>query len=498
MTNMLYYGDNLPYLREREPDSVDLVYLDPPFNSKATYNLLFHTPEGDAVQAQTAAFKDTWTWETCAANEAFEDVVASGSKAGDMLIAFRKYLGQSDMMAYLCMMSVRLIELRRVLKPTGSLYLHCDPTAGHYLKILLDGIFGPENFKSEITWKRTTSHGNVSHNYGAVADHLFFYAKSNRFTWNQLYSKFDQTYVDQKFRWSDPDGRIWQSVTLRNPSRRPNLRYPYTASNGITYEPHPNGWSCDLTRMQHYDRQGRMHFPTKPGGQLRLKMYHAESHGVRVQNIWSDIPAVNSQAKERTGYPTQKPLDLLKRVVLASSNPGDVVLDPFCGCGTTIEAAQVTDRSWVGIDITHHAIEVIEGRLRRRCEGADYKITGRPEDLGAARALAAQDKYEFQWWCLWLVGSQSYRERKKGPDKGIDGVIYFRNGPWGVGQTIVSVKGGENVGVQAVNELTGVVQRDDAQLGVLICFDTTRRMLQDAAASGMVQTAQGRFQRIRS
>ncbi len=226
------------------------------------------------------------------------------------------------MMAYLSMMAVRLLELRRVLKPTGSIYLHCDPTASHYLKILMDATFGPEHFLNEIIWKRTHSHGNVARNYGAINDNILFYAKGQDHVWHQRYTPFPPEHVEEKFTGKDPDGRRYQNVTLRNPGVRPNLRYPYTASNGITYHPHPNGWSCEIERMRKYDREGRLHFPAKEGGQLRLRMYLDEQPGIRLQNIWADIPALNSQAQERLGYPTQKPQALLERILTASSNEG--------------------------------------------------------------------------------------------------------------------------------------------------------------------------------
>lgn len=496
MTNLLYYGDNLTYLREREPETVDLIYLDPPFNKKITFNLLFHTPEGDAVQAQTAAFKDTWTWKTSAANDAYEDVIASGSHAAKILIALREYLGESDMMAYLCMMAIRLIYLHRILKPTGSIYLHCDPTACHYLKMLLDSIFGPTGFKNEIVWKRTSTH-NDSKTWSRVADNILFFTKTSNFVWNTPREKHSAEYLRVKYRYDDGDGRLYMLDNMTSPNPRPNMTYEWKGFPSPT-----KGWRYQTNTMETLDKQGRIWYPENPDGSFdygrrpRLKRYLENNpDGGVMGTIWTDIPPVNSQAIERVGYPTQKPLPLLRRIIDASSNPGQVVFDPFCGCGTSIEAAQELEREWVGIDVTHHAIEIIEGRLHKK--NAEYKVTGRPEDMGAARDLARREKFEFQWWASWRIGAQNYREHKKGPDKGIDGIIYFRNGPWGVGQTIVSIKGGENVGVEDVNKLAGVVHRDGAQLGIVVCFDPTPRMYQDAAGSGMIQTAQGRFQRVR-
>jgi len=280
--NTLYYGDNLELLRNRDyfPDSfVDLVYLDPPFNSSQDYNVLFKERNGTRSAAQVKAFKDTWWWDA-EASRAYTEMVEHGpEQVSKALRAFQTFLGFNDMVAYLSMMAPRLVELRRVLKPTGSIYLHCDPTASHYLKMLMDAVFGPVNFRNEITWKRTHAHGNVGRNYGAICDAILFYTKSASYTWNQQYAPFSQEYIEATFKFRDPDGRRWQSVTLRNPGHRPNLHYPFTASNGVTYQPHPNGWACDLVRMQQYDREGRLHFPAKPSGALRLKMYLDEQSG---------------------------------------------------------------------------------------------------------------------------------------------------------------------------------------------------------------------------
>ena len=401
------------------------------------------------------------------------------------------------MMAYLSMMAVRLLELRRVLKPTGSIYLHCDPTASHYLKILMDATFGPEHFLNEIIWKRTHSHGNVARNYGAINDNILFYAKGQDHVWHQRYTPFPPEYVEEKFTGKDPDGRRYQNVTLRNPGVRPNLRYPYTASNGITYHPHPNGWSCEIERMRKYDREGRLHFPAKEGGQLRLRMYLDEQPGIRLQNIWADIPALNSQAQERLGYPTQKPQALLERILTASSNKGDLVLDPFCGCGTTIHAAQKLKRQWIGIDITYLAISLIEKRLRDAFPGIKYEVHGTPKDLDGARDLAARDKYQFQWWAVSLVNAVPFAGRKKGADSGIDGLIYFKPEGRVTEKAIVSVKGGENVNVAMVRDLAHVVDRENARIGVFITLaDSTGPMRTEAVKAGYYETLYGRYPKI--
>jgi site-specific DNA-methyltransferase (adenine-specific) len=495
--NQLFYGDNLYYLRGLDRESVDLIYLDPPFNSKSAYNLLFRTPLGDAVQAQTTAFRDTWSWETSKAVEAYADVIASGSRAAPIMIALKESLGESDLMAYLSMMAVRLIEMRRILKPTGSLYLHCDPTASHYLKLILDGIFGIDNFRNEITWKRTTTHSD-SKTWSRVADTILFYTKGKEFTWTTPREPHSVEYLVAKYRNDDGDGRRYMLDNMTSPNPRPNMMYEW---KGFPFP--AKGWRYSRETMSRLDKEGRIWYPTKADGSLdttkrpRLKRFLEEMAGGVMGCIWTDISPVNSRAKERMGYPTQKPVSLLERILSASSKPGQLVLDPFCGCGTTIEAAQRLDRKWIGIDITHHAIDVIEGRLVDRCPKAKYKVKGRPEHLDEARDLAERDPYEFQWWANWLIGVQNYLEQKKGADKGIDGLIYFRNGPWGIGRVIVSVKAGENINPAMIAALSGTVQREQAELGIFICLASpTKRMRQDAAGSGAVKTAQGRFQRI--
>lgn len=484
--NTLYYGDNLDVLRRYLKDeSVDLVYLDPPFKSNQDYNVLF-AEHGTKAAAQIKAFEDTWTWDQTAA-AAFEEVVEKGGRVAQAMLAFKTFLGQSDMLAYLSMMAPRLVELHRVLKPTGSIYLHCDPTASHYLKMLMDAVFSPVHFLNEITWKRTRSHGNVGKNFGSICDSLLVYTKSAVYTWNQQHVPFSPEYIKQKFTHADSDGRKWQSVTLRNPGLRPNLRFPYRASNGITYEPHPNGWSCDAARLQRYDREHRLHFPAKPAGQLRLKMYLDESPGTRLQNLWEDIPPINSQAQERLGYPTQKPEELLERIITTSSNEADVVLDPFCGCGTTIAAAERLKRAWIGIDITHLAIGLIRHRLQDafgQKVAQTYKVIGEPVDLAGAAQLAKDEPFQFQAWATGLVGAR-VTGQKKGADKGIDGRLYFHDEGAGgeTKQVILSVKGG-GAGPTALRDLRGVLDREKAQIGVLITLEEPTKHMRTEAASG--------------
>lgn len=486
MTNRLYYGDNLHVLREHiTTESVDLVYLDPPFNSNANYNILFKSPDGNQSESQIEAFEDTWHWNE-RAESAFDEVMKSGNTAAFTLLrAMREFLGDNDMMAYLAMMAVRLIELHRVLKPTGSLYLHCDPTASHYLKLLLDGVFGPTNYRNEIVWKRTFAHGDPRYGFGDITDVIFFYSKSKDIMFNRVFRKLSAVEHANKYKNVDPDGREWQSVTLRSPSPRPNLHYPYKALNGLTYHPHPNGWSCNIERMTQYDREGRLQYPRSEDGALRLKMYADKSSGNLVQNLWDDIPPISSQAQERLGYPTQKPLALLERIIAASSNEGDVVLDPFCGCGTAVHAAQKLGRQWIGIDITHLAVGLIEKRMHDAFPGIQFEVKGRPQSLAAAEDLARRDKHQFELWALSIVDADPWKGGRKGPDGGIDGIIWFKPDGKKTEKAIVEVKGGAT-GVKDVGRLAQVMERENAKIGVLITAQLpTRAMERDAAAVGV-------------
>ena len=351
--NTLFYGDNLPIMREYLPDeSIDLVYLDPPFNSKKTYNVLFKHESGEESEAQMEAFDDTWHWDMSTAALYEELVTQSSAHVSQMISALRQFIGANQMLAYLVMMAARLVELHRILKPTGSMYLHCDPTASHYLKVIMDTVFGPENFRNEVIWKRTTAHSD-SKRWGRVHDVLMFYSKTGENTWNKVYTAYEDEYK-ARFNRLDPDGRRWTDD---------NLTAKGLSGGGYTYEYKGSTslWRVPIKTMKRLDDEGRLHFTS--GGGIRLKRYLDEMPGRVIQDVVTDIPPINSQAKERLGYPTQKPITLLERIVRASSNPGDIVLDPFCGCGTTIAAAQQLGRQWIGIDITHLAIALQKYRL---------------------------------------------------------------------------------------------------------------------------------------
>ena len=495
--NTLFYGDNLQILREYIPDeSIDLVYLDPPFNSKRTYNVLFKDEGGQESEAQIAAFDDTWHW-TPAAEEAYRQLIEDApGEVGQVIGAMRGFVGHtSQMMAYLVMMAIRLVELHRVLKPTGSLYLHCDPTASHYLKIILDTIFGPENYRNEIIWKRTSAHSSAK-KYGNVHDVLLFYTKSDKFTWNEVFQPYDPEYVetffdtvgdnDKRYKRADltgagvsggESGRIWRGIDVTAKGRH---------------------WMHAPKDLDVLDAQGKIHWPKKEGGMPRLKQYPEDMPGVSLQDVWNDIRPLHNLAAERLGYPTQKPEALLERIIAASSNEGDLVLDPFCGCGTTIAAAQKLNRRWVGIDITHLSIALQKYRLRDSfaiAAGVDYSVIGEPVSLDAARMLAEDDRYQFQWWALSLVQARplgataGQKKGKKGADQGIDGVINFIDDKDGTAKRVlVQVKSGK-VSSRDIRDLVGTVNREKAAIGVFVTLDSpSAPMATEATGAGFYRS----------
>jgi site-specific DNA-methyltransferase (adenine-specific) len=503
VTNRLFYGDNLEVLRGRDADnkplipdeSVDLIYLDPPFNSASNYNVLFRAPDGKASDSQIEAFEDTWHWTDAAAHAYHEVLTGHHGRAATLLRAMRDALGENDMMAYLAMMAVRLIELHRVLKPTGSLYLHCDPTASHYLKLLLDGIFGPEQFRSEVIWKRGHAH-NSARRYGPSHDTILFYGKTDAANWLGGFHTYDDAYVQKHYRHVDADGHRYKH---ENPTgagvRRGETGKPW---RGIDPTPKGRHWVRPPDELEELDRNGRIYWPKKPGSWPYIKLYLDAGRGVPLQDVWTDIDVINMQARERLGYPTQKPVALLERIINASSNPGDVVLDPFCGCGTTVHAAQKLGRQWIGIDVTHLAISLIERRLKDAFPAISFEVHGVPRDLASARDLAARDKHQFQWWAVSLVDAVPQGGSKKGADRGIDGIRWVKTGPRpeDVDRVVVSVKGG-GVSVKDVRDLAGTVQREKALGGLLITLEKpTRDMLKEAASHGYAEYGLGSFRRI--
>ena len=489
LPNRLYFGDNLDILREHVADeSVDLVYLDPPFNSNVNYNAFFQEQTGELSDAQITAFEDTWHWGL-ESEAAYRAVITDGpDKLADLLQAMRAFLGQSDMMAYLSMMAPRIAELHRVLKPTGSIYLHCDPTASHYLKLLMDAVFGPRNFRNEITWQRTESH-NTAGKYGNVADILLYYAKSDNPTWNRGFHKYGENkYSEQqlkRFRHVDEEGRSYRLDDLTAP--RPNSNSGKFEWRGTMPGP-TRGWGYRLEQLEQWWSEGRIH--TKRDGTPRmdgLKVYLDDAEGKPLQNIWTDISRIPNTSAERLSFPTQKPEALLERIINASSSEGDVVLDPFCGCGTATVAAERLNRRWIGIDVTHLAMSLMRHRLHDTF-GDDlrpYEVVGVPQDPASAAALAQHDRYQFEWWGVSLVDARPAKDRKKGADAGIDGVInFFDDNSGRPKRIVVQVKSG-NVNRGMIATLKGDMEREKAEIGLFVTLNApTRPMLQEAVSAG--------------
>ena len=508
--NHLYYGDNLQVLRDHMafPDeSVDLIYLDPPFNSKRDYNLLFKSPKIAAAEAaysaaQIEAFLDTWHWTQDVTEREYEDVLKQpNTDVAQMMKALVGFLGRNDMTAYLVMMANRLLEMHRVLKPTGSLYLHCDPTASHYLKIVLDAVFGKLNFRGEISWRRTGAH-NSAKRYGANHDVIFFYTKGQSWTWNQQFTPLSEKTIKKNYHYEDAKGRFQVSdLTANKPGG--DVSYDWVTPTGQVVRPYKGRyWAYSKKNMQEFEAKCLLYY--RSTGMPKLKHYLDDMPGVPLQDFWDDIGGIVSGSGERLDYPTQKPLALLERIISASSNEGDVVLDPFCGCGTAVHAAQKLGRKWIGIDITCLAIRLIESRLKkafpesldpRDPKRLDFQVVGTPKDLESAHDLARRDKYQFQYWAVGLIDeAQPWQGKKKGADTGIDGVRYFRDlDRKEVHTMLLSVKGGENVGPAMVKDLIATLARDKADIGLFITLAApTKAMLTEAAAAGFYESPNGK------
>jgi site-specific DNA-methyltransferase (adenine-specific) len=517
MRRELHFGDNLEVLRDTKifPDeSVNLVYLDPPFNSNASYNMLFKDKKGSRAKASIAAFDDTWHWGA-SAEESFDDVVRGENiRANQLLKVLRSFLGDNDVMAYLAMMSARLIELRRVLKSDGSLYLHCDPTASHYLKLVLDSIFGFENFGSEIIWRRTSSHSSARR-WGPVHDVIFYYRKSAKYTWNEIFEIYDEKYIDDFYKFSDDKGRFrigdltgagiragasgspWRDVDPTQVARHWAVPTAVISRMGF------NGDFDQLSVQQKLDRLdelGLIYWPPK-GRVPQFKRYLEADRGNRIQDIITDIKALSAQSKEKLGYPTQKPIALLERIIAASSKPGDVILDPFCGCGTAVDAAEKLGRQWIGIDITHLSIDLIERRMKDRypelrAKGG-FKVLGLPQNFDSAEKLARERPDQFEKWAVTrIAGARPYK--LQGADGGIDGILEFKEDAKTYKRVILSVKGGKNVGVSMVRDLKGVINREtDCEIGVFLSlYEPTQPMRTEAVNAGFYDWGGRRFPRL--
>ncbi len=481
--NKLYYGDCLTIMRDMPMGSVDLVYLDPPFNSNRDYNAIYKDETGRPLPDQIEAFNDLW--------ELSEDrqrairmmpVLMRDYGIDDEIVEFWKIWmnalrnTQPSLLAYLSYMTERLLPMRSIIKPTGSVYLHCDPTASHYIKVMMDSIFGHANFVNEIIWKRYGAHNDVgqgSKHFGRVHDTILFYSRSDKRTWNQLYMPLDPSYVESTYRSVDSDGQRFTTTPLTGPGG---------AAKGnpvFEWKGHTRAWRYSKETMQRLHDEGKLHYSRT--GYARQKMFLKDSKGVPVQSVWTDIPSLVGSNKERLGYPTQKPLALMRRIIEASTKPGDVVFDPFCGCATTIEAAHALGRKWIGIDIAIHAIKRVakvrlEDRLGLR-ENVDFVIEGVPHTLEGAQDLWERDKHQFQKWAIEQI--DGFVTSRKTADGGIDGRLYFSvPGERDLQSMVIEVKGGKSINPTVLRDLRGVLEREQAMMAGLIIMDDlgTRKM----------------------
>jgi DNA modification methylase len=525
MRNRLYFGDNLDILKQHIPnESIDLIYLDPPFNSNRDYNVLFREQSGEHSPAQIKAFTDTWNWAGAAhAWDVFPEICPV-PRLVELMAGFISTLGRNDITAYLVMMTPRLYQLHRALKPTGSLYLHCDPTASHYLKLSLDALFGARNFRNEIIWKRSSAHSDVKQGMkrcGRIHDVIFHYTKSDDYSWNSHYTRYTEDYLAAEYRHVSPDGRRYKETDLtaakpggdteylwhvkRNAStavweadvddEHLNPKYGWEYRGVRPY----NGryWAYSQDNLKTFARDG--HLIHRKTGQPRLVQFADEMPGIPLQDVWDDIPPV--AGAQSLGYATQKPIALLERIVSAASNPGDTILDPFCGCGTTVASAQKLGRKWIGIDITPIAISLIQKRLWDNFNIKDarllsphdpapmheraFEIAGLPTDVTGARMLFQRDHKSFEMWAVGLV--PAIPQEKKGADKGIDGIAYFHDGHAKPSKAIVQVKGGRS-SVAHVRDLRGVKDREQAALALFICLEEpTKAMRDEATYAGFYQ-----------
>lgn len=519
--NKLWYGDNLTIMQAMGKHSVDLIYLDPPFKSDANYNLLYKTMTGKPVPEQVEAFCDTW--EMDAQKEAIArsmPVLMREHGVDDYYVDFWRLWMQAlrntqpHLLAYLIFMVQRMLHMKNILRPTGSIYLHCDPTASHYIKVMMDGIFGHKNFQNEIIWKRTSSH-NRAKRWGPVHDTILFYSAGPKFTWNRVLQGLDEDYVKDFYKFEDEKGR-YRTSDLTGPGTRTGdsgeeWRGIDPTNSGRHWEPAPDralpDWFvfpegyADLSvreRLEILHEQGLIYWPKKEGGIPQFKRYLTEKSGAPLQDIITDIGPISSQSKDRMGYPTQKPVELLDRIIQASTNKGDVVFDPFCGCGTTIYSAVKNERQWIGCDIAILSIKLVREHLTERyrlVEGHDYEVDGIPTSAEGAQELFNRDPSTFQNWFVDRVGG--FPMQRKSADRGIDGRIYFET-QGGLKEMMIQVKGGKHVRPTDVRDLRGVLEREpNAELaGFLSITPPTKAMRDEAAEAGMYEYGGFQYPRI--
>ncbi|MEG3937152.1 DNA methyltransferase [Microcoleus sp. S36b_A3] len=498
MVNQLFYGDNLDVLRRHIKDeSVDLCYIDPPFNSKRNYNQIYNNI-GKEDQAQAQAFIDTWTWDDYA-NQGLAEILENYQgkftlQSIDLIAGLTKVLSKGSLLAYLVHMTLRVAEIHRVLKLTGSFYLHCYSTVSHYLKLVLDAIFCPQggDFINEIVWKRTNAHSDTKQGrkaYGNISDVILYYSKSKNYKFNTQFLAYTQDYVTSFYKHTDADGRRYQLDNLTGPGGEAKGN-PYYEVMGVK-----RYWRYSQEKMNQLIAEGRV-IQTKPGTVPRYKRYLDEMSGTPLQNIWDDIKPIQSQSAERLGYPTQKPLAMLERIIQVSSDEGDVVLDAYCGCGTTVCASQRLNRQWIGIDITYQSISLILKRLEDSFgKGVleQLKLNGIPKDMEAAVALANKKddrtRKEFEKWAvLTYTNNRATINAKKGADKGIDGIAYFQGDKDEPEKIIVQVKSGKMQSGD-IRDLQGTITLEQAALGIFISLkEPTKDMIKTAKSAGIYQS----------
>jgi len=515
--NTLYYGDNLDIVRKYISDeSIDLIYLDPPFNSKADYNILFKEKSGKSSVAQIQAFSDFWHWDHTAENTYLE--IQEDPNLNGMIRFLHAHLGRNDMMAYLVMMTIRLRELHRVLKLTGSLYIHCDPTASHYLKIVMDSIFRPNNFKNEIIWRRTGAHG-TKRSFAPIHDTLLFYTKTSDYYFQVVKKPYMKGHVETRYSKDDlgrykftsggniltgagatggESGQVWRGFDPSAKNR--HWAIPKYLAKQMPPEFEKLG---TLEKLEQLYQKGLIEIKKGSAWATPVR-YLSQDDGQQLPDIWAaqpytertvfgtdevidaDVAWLGTTDPERLGFQTQKPLGLLERVIKSSCPPDGIVLDPFCGCGTTIIAAQKLKRKWVGIDITHLAISLIKSRLRdmKVIAKRDYTVIGEPVDFASAKQLAETNPFQFQWWALSLIenAKPTSPKKKKGADKGVDGWLTFREGErLTLKRIVIQVKGGVHIGAKDIRDLIGTVENTKSTMGIFVTLhEPTKPMIQAA------------------
>lgn len=493
-TNHLFYGDNLTIMKHMPAACVDLIYLDPPFNSQRNYNLIYKKLTGQPVPEQEEAFCDAWEMdpEKEAMARAMPGMLEEYGVNPDVAAFWKAWVDalrhtQPRLLAYLIYMSYRLFEMRRVLKSTGSIYLHCDPNASHYIKVIMDGVFGHNNFRNEIIWKRSHAH-NSAKRWGPIHDVVLFYTKSDKYTWNRMYQPYDESYVEQFFKFEDKTGRgkfwpgdITGAGTRNGPSGEPWRGYDVRAMG--------RHWAYSPEELERLDKEKRIYWPPTKGAMPKLKRYLAEAKGIPAQDVVLDVSSLQRMSSayvESLGYPTQKPLALLQRIIEASSNKGEVVFDPFAGCGTAVYAANMLGRKWIGCDIAILSVKLVRDVLEKKYglrEGTEYEIGGVPLSVEGAIDLFTRDPRQFQHWAVELAGG--FSSTKHSGDRGIDGRIHYDT-KLGLRNMVISVKGGK-LTPAFIRELRGVLEREsDTEMAGFICLQPpTPGMLREVSDAGM-------------